>query len=192
VPLLLPDASRPHRNPEAAQQPDAKCLRRPASLWGWLGPLIVFGLCLHGLDRRLQLSLPQRGPLLTSHNTCYLLLSTNLRPLAVRTAILHSAHLFLSLPEGLAVRRVAERYRSSKHRVLGTIPQMSDFCRCLGVTYRCELPASSTPAQALEWRGEKGVDRLENRLGKPLEDMIRAVVFNIISIVISGVSSEPP
>ena len=40
--------------------------------------------------------------------------------------------------------------------------------------------------------GENGVDRLENRLGKPLEDMIRAVVLNVISIVISGVSSGPP
>jgi hypothetical protein len=69
---------------------------------------------------------------------------------------------------------------------------MSDFCRCLGVAYRCELPASSTPTQAVEWWGENGVERLENRLGRPLEDMTRAVVLNIISIVISGVSSGPP
>jgi hypothetical protein len=27
---------------------------------------------------------------------------------------------------------------------------------------------------AVEWRGENGVERLENRLGKPLEDMTRA------------------
>jgi hypothetical protein len=65
---------------------------------------------------------------------------------------------------------------------------MSDFCRCLGVAYRCELPAASTPTQAVEWRGENGVDRL----GKLLEDMIRAVVLNVISTVISGVSSGPP
>jgi hypothetical protein len=65
---------------------------------------------------------------------------------------------------------------------------MSDFCRCLGVAYRCELPASSTPTQAVEWRGENGVERL----GRPLQDMIRAVVLNVISIVISGVSSGPP
>jgi hypothetical protein len=45
---------------------------------------------------------------------------------------------------------------------------------------------------AVEWRGENGVERLENRLGKPLEDMTRAVVPNVISIVISGVSSGPP
>jgi hypothetical protein len=31
-----------------------------------------------------------------------------------------------------------------------------------------ELPASSTPTLAVEWRGENGVERLENRLGKPL------------------------
>jgi hypothetical protein len=37
-----------------------------------------------------------------------------------------------------------------------------------------------------------GVERLENRLGEPLEDMTRAVVLNIISTVISGVSSGPP
>ncbi len=110
----------------------------------------------------------------------------------MHTAILHSAHLFFSLPEGLAVRRVAERYHSSKHRVLGTIPQISDFCRYLGVAYRCELPAASTPTLAVEWRGENGVERLENRLGKPLEDMTRAVVLNVISIAISGVSSGPP
>jgi hypothetical protein len=65
---------------------------------------------------------------------------------------------------------------------------MSDFCCCLGVAYRCELPAASTPTQAVEWRGENGVDRL----GKLLEDMIRAVVLNVISTVISGVSSGPP
>jgi len=58
----------------------------------------------------------------------------------------------------------------------------------LGVAYRCELPAASTPTQAVEWRGENGVDHL----GKPLEDMIRAVVLNVISTVISGVSSGPP
>jgi hypothetical protein len=104
----------------------------------------------------------------------------------------HSCSPIFSLPEGLAVRRVAERYHSSKHRVLGTIPQMSDFCRCLGVAYRCELPAASTPTLAVEWRGENGVERLENRLGKPLEDMTRAVVLNVISTVISGVSSGPP
>jgi hypothetical protein len=45
---------------------------------------------------------------------------------------------------------------------------------------------------AVEWRGENGVERLENRLGKPLRDMTRAVVPNVISIVISGVSSGPP
>jgi hypothetical protein len=44
----------------------------------------------------------------------------------------------------------------------------------------------------VEWRGENGVERLENRLGKPLEDMTRAVVLNVISTVISGVSSGPP
>jgi hypothetical protein len=44
----------------------------------------------------------------------------------------------------------------------------------------------------VEWRGENGVERLENRLGEPLEDMTRAVVLNIISTVISGVSSGPP
>ena len=27
---------------------------------------------------------------------------------------------------------------------------------------------------AVEWRGENGVERLENRLGKPLKDMTRA------------------
>jgi hypothetical protein len=97
-----------------------------------------------------------------------------------------------SLLGGLAVRRIAERYHSSKHWVLGTIPQMSDFFRYLGVAYRCELPASSTPTLAVEWRGENGVERLENRLGKPLEDMTRAVVLKVISIVISGVSSGPP
>ena len=44
----------------------------------------------------------------------------------------------------------------------------------------------------MEWRGENGVERLENRLGEQLEDMTRAVVLNVISIVISGVSSGPP
>jgi hypothetical protein len=60
------------------------------------------------------------------------------------------------------------------------------------VAYRCELLAASTPTQAVEWRGENGVERLENRVGKPLEDMTRAVVLNVISTVISGVSSGPP
>jgi hypothetical protein len=69
---------------------------------------------------------------------------------------------------------------------------MSDFCRYLGVAYRCELPASSTPTQAVEWWGENGVERLENRLGKPLEYVIRAVVLNVISIMLNGVSSGPP
>jgi hypothetical protein len=69
---------------------------------------------------------------------------------------------------------------------------MSDFCRYLDVAYRCELPASSTPTQAVERRGENGVERLENRLGKPLEDMTRAVVLNVISMVIRDVSSGPP
>ena len=45
---------------------------------------------------------------------------------------------------------------------------------------------------AVEWRGENGVERLENRLGKPLEDTNRAVVLNVISIVMSAVSSGPP
>jgi hypothetical protein len=121
-----------------------------------------------------------------SHNTCYLLSTKLLRPLAGHTAILHSAGLSFLLG-GLVVRRVAEHYHSSKHWVLGTIPQMSDFCRYLGVAYRCELPASSTPTQAVEWRGENGVERL----GKPLEYMNRAVVLNVISTVISGVSSGP-
>jgi len=44
----------------------------------------------------------------------------------------------------------------------------------------------------VEWRDENGVERLENRLGKPLEDMTRAVVLNVISIVISDVSGGPP
>jgi hypothetical protein len=69
---------------------------------------------------------------------------------------------------------------------------MSDFCRYLGVAYRCELPASSTPTQAVEWWGENGVERLENRLGKSLEYVIRAVVLNVISIMLNGVSSGPP
>jgi hypothetical protein len=45
---------------------------------------------------------------------------------------------------------------------------------------------------AVEWRGENGVERLENRPGNPLTDMTRALVLNVISIVISGVSSGPP
>jgi len=53
VPLLFGDAPRPHRYPEATEQPDAKRLRRCASLWGGLGQLIVLGLRLHSLDRRL-------------------------------------------------------------------------------------------------------------------------------------------
>jgi hypothetical protein len=53
VPLLLPDASRPHRNPEATEQPEAERLRRSASLWDGRGPLIVLGLCFHSLDGRL-------------------------------------------------------------------------------------------------------------------------------------------
>jgi hypothetical protein len=79
------------------------------------------------------LSTSKRATSCLSHTTCYLLCTKLLRPLAGHTAILHSARLFFSLPGGLAVRRVAERYHSSKHWVLGTIPQMSDFCRYLGV-----------------------------------------------------------
>jgi hypothetical protein len=55
-----------------------------------------------------------------------------------------------------------------------------------------ELMASSTPTLVVEWRGENSVERLEIRLGKPLEDMIRAAVPNVNSIVISAVSSGPP
>jgi hypothetical protein len=55
-----------------------------------------------------------------------------------------------------------------------------------------ELPASSTPTLAVEWRGENGVECLEYRLGNPLRDMTCAVVPNVISFVISGVSRGPP
>jgi hypothetical protein len=53
VPLLFRDVPRPHRNPEATEQPDAKRLRRSASLWGGRSPLIVLGLRLHRLDPRI-------------------------------------------------------------------------------------------------------------------------------------------
>src|SRR5215218_10192339 len=53
VPHLVPDASRPHRNPEATEQPDAKRLQRSASLWDGRGPLIELGLCFHSLVPRL-------------------------------------------------------------------------------------------------------------------------------------------
>ena len=62
----------------------------------------------------------------------------------------------------------------------------------MGVAYRCEFPASSTLTLAVEWRDENGVERLENRLGKPLKDMTRALVLNVISIVKSGVSGGLP
>ena len=59
---------------------------------------------------------------------------------------------------------------------------------CLASMLNCKRPT----CMGFRTLIAEGVGQLENRVGKPLEDMTRAVVLNVISIVISGVSSVPP